>query len=98
MNYLVLGAALLRFPAGVVARLFFGQFLFLILGGFAYLASSFAASNRFEYAALSDFLVGVAAYVVVLSLASYSAWLAPVPGAFLLGYGLHVKRKPTAAP
>ncbi len=94
LQWCVLAGAWLMLPAGLMSRLFFGQFLFLILGGLAYLSANYVADNKFVYEPLADFLVGVAVYVVLLSLVALilvkglaGPWLAPAPGLFLMGYG-----------
>jgi len=94
----VLAGIWLRLPAPVLSRLFFGQFLFLILGGLAYLASGFARTGTFLYEPLSDYLIGVAVYVVLLSLVAVilgkglaGPWLAPTPGLFLIYYGFKLR-------
>ena len=72
---------------------FFGQFLLLVVGTLLFLAASYLKSGLFLWRPLLDFLIGVAIFVVLLTVAAaYARYLFWLPGAFLLGYGWSLSR------
>ena len=82
-------------PAQLWKELYYAHFLFLILGGLIYLGLGFKQCGIFYYEVLADFLVGVAAFVVLLTavaslLASgrINPWFSLTISAFLAAYGL----------
>lgn len=79
---------------GLWSELYYAHFLFLILASLAYLALSYRQTGIFYYEALVDFLIGIGAFVVLLSVAAVvlykglvTPWLSLVPGTFLVAYG-----------
>lgn len=81
--------------AGLWSELYYAHFLFLILGGLGYLALSFKRSGIFYYETLVDFLIGIAVFVVLLTLAgvvlvrgAVGPWWSLLPSAFLGAYGV----------
>jgi hypothetical protein len=93
LNWGSLALLWLRPPRALWKLVFFGQFLLLVAGTLLYLAASYAKSGLFEWRPLVDFLIGVALFVVLLTVAAaYARWLFWLPGAFLLGYGWRLLR------
>ena len=91
LNWGSLALLRLRLPVGLWKLVFFSQFLLLIVGSLLYLALSYARADSFDYHPLVDFLIGVALFVVLLTVsAAYAQRLFWLPGAFLIGYGLRL--------
>ena len=76
------------------SRMYFAQFLLLVITGPLYLLLAFRRSGLFTYAALVDYLVGVPVFIILLSIVlallvrGASPALSFLPGGFLLAYGI----------
>jgi hypothetical protein len=85
--------------AGTWSQLYYAHYLFMALGGGAYLALSFRADGLFYPESLLDFAVGFGVFVPLVSVTAVllvrglvSAWFSLVPSAFLLAYGAGLLR------
>lgn len=92
------GRVKLVIPAGLWSEMYYAHFLFLALSGGLYLFLSFKRSGTFQFEAVLDYAIGVAAFVLLLSAAGVvlvrglvSPWLSLVPSGFLLAYGLGLR-------
>ncbi len=75
-------------------ELYYAHFLTMVVGGLIYLGLSFKQSGIFYYEVLSDFLVGIAAFVILLTIVAsllvsgrVNAWFSLAPSSLLLAYG-----------
>ena len=80
--------------ASLWSKLYFAHFLFLVVGGIAYLAWRFKIAGLFYAENLVDFLLGVGIFVILLSLSGtllvrrlINPWFSLAPGTFLFLYG-----------
>lgn len=67
------------------SRIFFGQFVALVVSGYGYIFFSAAKRHTFHGGPMLDFTIGLGVLVVASSLGR--AW---VPGAFLIAFGLRL--------
>ena len=68
---------------GLGGRAYFLGYLLFVVGSLAYLLYEFNSTRIFYYEVLADFLVGLAALVVLMT---------PVTGLILIAYGLGLRR------
>lgn len=78
---------------GVWSQLYFAHFLFTVLAGMGYLGLDFLKRGVFEAQALVDFLIGLAAFIILFSFTGLflvrgwaNPWGSLTPGVFLLYY------------
>jgi len=67
------------------SRLFFGQFVALVVSGYGYIFFSTAKGRLFHGGPMLDFTIGLGVLVIASSLGR--AW---IPGAFLIAFGLRL--------
>lgn len=67
------------------SRIFFGQFVALVVSGYGYIFFSTARRHVFHGGPMLDFTIGLGLLVIASSLGR--AW---VPGAFLIAFGLRL--------
>ncbi|PIR15684.1 MAG: hypothetical protein COV48_12975 [Elusimicrobia bacterium CG11_big_fil_rev_8_21_14_0_20_64_6] len=79
------GPAPLTLPASTWSRLFFGQFIALVVAGYGYILATAAKKHIFYGGPMLDFTIGLGLLVVVSSFGR--AW---IPGAFLITFGLRL--------
>lgn len=79
------GPAPLTLPASAWSRLFFGQFIALVVIGYGYILAAAAKRHIFHGGPMLDFTIGLGLLVVASSFGR--AW---IPGAFLLAFGLRL--------
>lgn len=75
-------------------RMHFGHFLLLVCSSVLYLTLAFRREGIFYYEALADFLAGLGAFVVLMSIVAVilvqqrtTPWISLIPSAVLVGYG-----------
>ena len=79
------GPAPLSLPAAAWSRLFFGQFLALVVTGYGYILAVTAKQHVFHGGPMLDFTIGLGLLAVLSSFGR--AW---IPGVFLLAFGLRL--------
>ncbi len=79
------GPAPLSLPAASWSRLFFGQFLSLVVIGYGYILAIAAKKHIFHGGPMLDFTIGLGLLAVLSSFGR--AW---IPGVFLLVFGLRL--------
>ncbi|MDD5303884.1 MAG: hypothetical protein PHS14_12360 [Elusimicrobia bacterium] len=79
------GPAPLSWTASAWSRMYFGQFLALVLLGYGYLLACTAKLRLFHGGPTLDFTIGLGLLAVASSLGR--AW---IPGAFLIAFGLRL--------
>lgn len=67
------------------SRIFFGQFVALVVSGYGYIFFSTAKGRLFHGGPMLDFTIGLGVLVIASSLGR--AW---IPGAFLIAFGLRL--------
>jgi len=93
-----LGLVHLHITARLWSRMHYGLFLFTVLAGGSFLFFSFRRAGLFYAQTLLDFAVGIGIFVLLVSLLGLllgrhpSPWIALLPSAFLLAYGLGLYR------
>lgn len=83
--------------AAMWSRIYFGHFLFMVLGGASLLFFSYRNTGLFFAQNLVEFMLGVGAFVILFSAAGAilakgrgSPWISLGPGGFLLYYGFRL--------
>ena len=79
------GPAPLAWTASTWSRMYFGQFVALVVIGYGYILAVTAKRHVFHGGPMLDFTIGLGALVVASSLGR--PW---IPGAFLLAFGLRL--------
>lgn len=79
------GPSPMTLSATAWSRLFFGQFVALVVAGYGYILAVTAIKHVFHGGPMLDFTIGLGLLVVVSSLGR--AW---APGAFLIAFGLRL--------
>lgn len=79
------GPASITLSAGAWSRLYFGQFIALVVLGYGYLMTAAAKRHVFHGGPMLDFTIGLGLLVVASSLGR--AW---IPGAVLIAFGLRL--------
>ncbi|MBI3552754.1 MAG: hypothetical protein HY077_09555 [Elusimicrobia bacterium] len=94
-----LGRLRVLIPAEIWKQFYFAHFLFLVLGSLVYLGLSFKQTGIFYYEVLADFLVGLTAFIVIMTgvallLVSGRAnpWWSLSMSGFLAAYGAGLMR------
>lgn len=79
------GPAPLALPATVWSRLFFGQFIALVVSGYGYILALTAKKDVFHGGPMLDFTIGLGLLAIASSFGR--PW---IPGVFLLAFGLRL--------
>ena len=79
------GPAPLAWSATTWSRIYFGQFIALVVAGYGYILAITAKRRVFHGGPMLDFTIGLGLLAVVSSFGR--AW---IPGAFLLAFGLRL--------
>lgn len=89
-----LGRIRLLIPARLWSEMYYAHFLFLVMAGALYLFLNFRNTRVFHFEALSDYLVAVGIFIILMSVTGLvlvkgliTPWFSLTPGAFLNAYG-----------